>query len=438
MKCEIGFFLGIFFSASILYSQPVIKSGVDDAELRAFFEKDSSIIIKRIKYKGAKRALGVFEDEDSIFNMRSGLVLSSGSVKKISRPNKSASTSSFNWRKGNRLLNAISSEKTKDAATIEITFVPTQAYVSFNYVFGSDEYPEFALSPYNDAFALFLRSNLGKTYNLALIPYSDDRISVNSVNYAENPAYYVNNCPLKLSVESVTAKDTTYFWKGKSKYAVYRTYNISAAIVDDPKIPVEFDGFTKLLQAKSKVKPGKTYKLTISVADAGDRIYDSGVLIEKGSFTANKSRDYKFGALAIDTNYYFKSDTVLIYSPPKPTIKAAPKIETPCEDTLIHIYYRTNEFQLIEAEITALKKLIMSLDSTHQYQVYIQSYTDEVGKGNDNYLLSQQRSRSVASYLKANYFPNIELVRTQANGVDNDSEKSLSEKRRTTVFFKCT
>jgi hypothetical protein len=53
----------------------------------------------------------------------------------------------------NALLNTITGSTTYDASILQFDFVPASDLLEFQYVFGSDEYPEFAppqSSSYND------------------------------------------------------------------------------------------------------------------------------------------------------------------------------------------------------------------------------------------------------------------------------------------------
>ena len=57
----------------------------------------------------------------------------------------------------------------------------------FNYVFGSDEYLEFAGSSFNDIFAMFLNGE-----DLAIVPKTTDTpVSINTVNQYNNNEYFV-------------------------------------------------------------------------------------------------------------------------------------------------------------------------------------------------------------------------------------------------------
>ena len=57
-----------------------------------------------------------------------------------------------------------------------------------------------------------------------------------------------------------------------------------AYYVDNQSVPgqtIQYDGFTKNLTAVSAVQPCQTYHLKLVIADASDRLWDSGVFIEE-------------------------------------------------------------------------------------------------------------------------------------------------------------
>ena len=71
--------------------------------------------------------------------------------------------------------------------------------INFNYVFGSEEYPEFVNAGFNDAFGFFLSgpNPTGGMYvdqNLAIVPgTANTPVSIFNVNNVSNSAYYVDN-----------------------------------------------------------------------------------------------------------------------------------------------------------------------------------------------------------------------------------------------------
>ena len=142
---------------------------------------------------------------------------------------------------------------TYDGSTLEFDFIPKSDTIKFNYVFASEEYPEFAGGGFNDRFGFFISgpNPLGGVYNnknIALIPGTDSIISINTLNENSYSEYYVNN-------------------NGGST--------------------IEYDAFTVILTAKAVVIPCQTYHLKMSICDFGDDQYDSAVFIEAESFSSN-------------------------------------------------------------------------------------------------------------------------------------------------------
>ncbi len=141
---------------------------------------------------------------------------------------------------------------THDACILEFDFVPLGDSIKFNYVFSSEEYPDFSCDIYNDAFAFFISGPgfLGKK-NIAIIPGTNAPVTINNINdqgCALYPQYYINN-----------------------ESNVYFTHN----------------GHTTVLTALAQVQPCQTYHLKLVIADVADGIYDSGVFLEAKSLSSN-------------------------------------------------------------------------------------------------------------------------------------------------------
>lgn len=222
---------------------------------------------------------GEFVSVNSNLGIPSGVVLSSGDATVCGQPAANFS-SNTNLTISDPDLVAISGGTINDAAVLEFDFVPMGDSLKFNFVFGSEEYPEFVCS-FNDAFGFFLSGpGIAGPYqngaeNIALIPGTTIPVTINNVNNglnndpnapgcpATNPQYYVNN-----------ATGTT----------------------------VIFDGFTTVLQARAAVQCGQTYHIKLAVGDALDNAYDSGVFLEAGSFTSNAVQVEVSGAVSSDSS----------------------------------------------------------------------------------------------------------------------------------------
>ena len=142
----------------------------------------------------------------------------------------------------------LTTSTTHEACALEFQFECSvdPCEISFDYVFGSEEYLEFVASPYNDVFAWFLN---GK--NIAIVPGTDDFVSVDTINDVVNSQYYVNNDP----------------WQPPVPF---------------PKL--EADGFTIPLQATGLASSKSVNTMKLVIADNADTALDSWTLMAKKSF----------------------------------------------------------------------------------------------------------------------------------------------------------
>jgi len=222
-------------------------ASMDSAQDMATTLVGNGITIGNVTYKGATAAAGYFtQGIASGIGIDSGIVLTSGYSKNLdSSKNSSGSASGYNYVPGDSQLGSlIPGYKTYDAAVLSFDFVSQGDAAYFNYVFGSEEYPEWVNSGFNDVFGFFVD---GKNY--ALLPDATP-VSINTVNSKANADLYNDN----------TGKKTPF--------------------------KLEYDGFTDVLTASlTGLTPGQTYNITLAVADAGDYGYDSGIFLEAGSFS---------------------------------------------------------------------------------------------------------------------------------------------------------
>lgn len=205
----------------------------------------SGLQITNITHQGNAAQIGYFNGNTGT-GLSSGVILSSGDVHSASNTNVSGSTTTIYNGAGDIDLATISSGQVNDAAVITIEFIPFGDTIIFNYVFASEEYPEWVGSNFNDVFGFFISSPGVPTQNIALIPGTTMPVSINNVNAITNSAYYVPN-----------------------------TLN-----------QIEYDGYTVSLQARAVVVPNQTYTLKVAVSDIGDWSYDSAVFLEFGSFSS--------------------------------------------------------------------------------------------------------------------------------------------------------
>lgn len=211
-------------------------------------------------------AFGTFEGGDlTNLGMERGLVLSTGRVANegfASGVNNPASVfaSSSNGFPGDADLNFLSTgSATQDACVVIFDVFVATNELSFEYVFGSEEYPSFVNSSFNDIFAFLVSGpgivgnpGIGGQFNMATLPAPappGTLVEINSVNFNENWEFYRNN----------QAGPSIVFGGLTSDYL-------------DVK---------RSLTARADVIPCNTYKLKLAIADRGDSAYDSGVFVSE-------------------------------------------------------------------------------------------------------------------------------------------------------------
>jgi hypothetical protein len=206
----------------------------------------------------APGAAGLFSGAGGVIGIPQGIILSSGNISSLVGPNLADDTSTNNELVGDADLNAlIPGYSTFDATILEFDFAcenPTS--ISFQYVFASEEYNEYVDSPFNDVFGFFLNGT-----NIATVPSLCSNggipVAINNVNcsnpYAP-PAGPNCNC--------------------------YRNNDLSDG---GGLIATEMDGLTQVFFATGTILPG-TNHMKIAIADAGDWVLDSNVMISCQSF----------------------------------------------------------------------------------------------------------------------------------------------------------
>ncbi|NLA25508.1 MAG: hypothetical protein GX879_11140, partial [Bacteroidales bacterium] len=129
-----------------------------------------------VTFQGANNAIGYFNNAIPGLDFEEGIIMSTGNIFDAPGPNNSGGTSTSNYSGSDPHLQALlPSYIINDATVLEFDFIPASNQLEFQYVFGSEEYPEFVNSDYNDVFAFFLSGpnpnggNYNNT-NVALIP----------------------------------------------------------------------------------------------------------------------------------------------------------------------------------------------------------------------------------------------------------------------------
>lgn len=237
--------MALFFviASTNLYAQLRVSNTRPAVDLIQNVLADKGVVIKNITSSANITAIGFFNGTNSNIGLDSGIILSTGSIFTSVGPNTIGNTGSSNNQPGDTLINSLNpNDPNFDAAWIEFDVIPESDSLKFRYVFASEEYPENVNKNYNDVFGLFISGpGIPGIQNLAVLPDGITPISINTVNNITNSQYYIDNT------------------SGSS---------------------VEFDGFTTVFEAKSKVIACQPYRLKLVIADVKDLIYDSGIFIE--------------------------------------------------------------------------------------------------------------------------------------------------------------
>ncbi|MGV3632372.1 MAG: choice-of-anchor L domain-containing protein [Bacteroidota bacterium] len=225
--------------------------------------------VSNIQYTGDFQAIGQFNYAGGNLGLTQGIVITTGTVFNTGEgpqgPNDDGGSGIDNSGGSSAILNSIlGSNNTFNAAVLQFDFTAVGDIVSFNYIFGSEEYLEYVDAGFNDVFGLFISGpGIVGTQNIAKLP-NQAVVSIDNVNDNSNSAFYVDN--------------------GDGNDPPYDS---------NPQF-IQYDGYTRVLTASSPVQCGQTYHLTIAIADVGDGILDSGIFLEAQSLTSEAPTEISF------------------------------------------------------------------------------------------------------------------------------------------------
>jgi len=251
----------ILFGVTTAYSQLLVNQTLTPAQLVNQVLVGNGVTISNVTYTGDLVAIGKFTNGGlTNLGLQSGVVLTSGKAVNVIGPNSANNISFDNSGGSDPQLASLITQQVNDAAVLEFDFIPIADTVKFTYVFGSDEYPEYSTSSFNDVFGFFITGinpsgGNYTNYNMAYIPGTSIPVSINNINNGSSNTGPCVNC----------------------SYYVNNTGGVS----------LEYDGFTTVMTAWTLVTPCTTYHFKAAVGDASDGNFDSGVFIKAGSFSTN-------------------------------------------------------------------------------------------------------------------------------------------------------
>lgn len=241
--------------SSLALKAQVTVTPINDTSVANYLQ-GSGITISNLVINCDSQAYGQMTTIVSSFPMGDGLILSTGIANQIPNAASYFASNNFGVAIDQDITNSVGFQ-TYDACALEFDAIPTFGNIYFEYVWGSEEYPEFICN-FNDAFLLLVSGpGINGTYlnnatNIAILPDSSTIVSINTVH--DNTVG--TNCPTPFdSLYVDNSNDTT----------------------------IAFDGYTQMLTAGINLNAGDTYHFKIVVADVMDGIFDSGVFLLQNS-----------------------------------------------------------------------------------------------------------------------------------------------------------
>ncbi len=222
------------------------------------------VTVYEARITGSPNAFASFTGGAGIIGFDAGLIISTGQGTAVRGPNTADGTTGSPGTPGYDQLDQLSGQTTYNAAILEFDFVPLSAQVTFDYVFGSEEYNEYVNTSFNDTFAFWLND-----VNVALVPGTSTPVTINNINNGNPvgtlpnsyPAYYLDNARGSATTADPVGTATRYWG-------------------------TELDGLTVVFTVTATVIPGVINRIRFAIADAADTAFDSAVFIRANSLTS--------------------------------------------------------------------------------------------------------------------------------------------------------
>jgi hypothetical protein len=213
-----------------------------------------------------------FQNEPD-FPFDSGIVLASNDASDLEGVLTSGSTA---WT-GDSDLDALMQSNSVNATVVEFDFVPYRNQISIDYLFASNEYPNFVCN-FTDTFAFIVSGSGIPVVN----PYDNDanpntpylNLDLGGKNIATIPGTNIPVSPSNIHINNNCAEGSIGEFSNQQYYDIQASGNTSLG----------YSGQTTPLNAQLNVTPGQTYHIKLVVGDRYDTTFDSAVFIDADSF----------------------------------------------------------------------------------------------------------------------------------------------------------
>ena len=474
MKGLLSLILAIFFSVNFCEAQiRITPTNIDDWIKKNF--SGQGVIIGKVKHSGNQLSMASFTSSTNVLQIPKGLILSTGTAQGSSgvnnQYNRTRAFGDMKFPETDADISKIIPEKLYDISIIEFDFVPLANSLQFTYQFGSDEYPEYVGTVYNDVFAFFI-SDDASVKNIALIPSSSTPVSINTVNHKTNSEFFLDNNVFSETVIKRQIPLTTNTRKrgflGSILYGIksfFTPKQIEAAdrviIRPDPTLlkkvnqslyrNLQYDGITKKLVAQAYVEPYKKYHLKIVIADVSDNIYDSGVFIENGSLTSKKDAlqpgfvNYPDYSKVVDPLLILEGKKLediipLGFRENQLAQERRGEIEKLAAANEI-IYFDFDKSDITSIELNKIKRIAEIYSKIKdEYNIRIAGHTDSVGALDYNFDLSKRRNQAVIEALKELIKDEVKILSSTEKAylqpvADNKTDDGRMRNRRVEIIF---
>ena len=228
-------------------SQLPINTGASALQMAQTIFGDGTTV-SSASYSGSRYSSGIYSNGDSVAPGvtpgDTGIILSTGHARDFTnrsgQSNQSTSTTTNSGGANNLSdFNAAAGTRTFDASYLDVDFVPTGSVMTMQFVFSSEEYPEYVNSLYQDFIGVWVNGSLVD------VSIGNGDLDPGNLSQANNGNFYVDNTSDQ--------------------------YN------------TEMDGFTITMTLTMTVNPNVTNSIRIGIADVLDSSYDSNLLIAADS-----------------------------------------------------------------------------------------------------------------------------------------------------------
>ena len=242
----------------------------------------SGLTMSNVTFQGvASQQIGTFTDGSSFNIFESGAILATGNVNIAEFSNVSGSTTSPGFALGSSndpdLLLLSGSAPLTDPAILEFDIVVLGDELHLEFVFASEEYPEYVCSDLSDVVGVFVSGPgisgpfSGGAVNMTLVPGTNENVGINSINIGSPGSF---GSPTGCGANGL----------GNAQYFVENQGQL-----------IEFDGYTVPLNGVVGVQCNQTYHVKIALAEVNGFNSESALLINRGGLYSNAIDLYRSG-----------------------------------------------------------------------------------------------------------------------------------------------